>query len=88
MHLTLAETSQEIVEMKSCFEGLRWKSFDHTFYRNVIARVFGLPLAKVFLKTERIILWWSEIPVSYTSDFIKLCLWLVKIRSVVEGESR
>ena len=30
-------------------------------------------------------LWWSEIPVSYTSDLIKLYLWLVNKTSIVEG---
>ena len=55
MRLALAEISPEIVYMisqvvKSCFEVLCWKSYDRTFYSSGIAKVFGSPLAKVFLK--------------------------------------
>ena len=45
--------------------------------------VLGLPLAKVFLEIERIILFWHETLVSYTSYLIKLCAWLATNRSVV-----
>ena len=54
MYLLSTEISQEIISqvVKSCFEVFCWKSFDNTFYSNDRKQFFGLPLRKVFLKTE------------------------------------
>lgn len=44
----------------------------------------ALSLLKEFLKTEKIILWLTEIPYIYTSDVIKISLGLVNVRSIID----
>ena len=90
MYLELNEISQEIFksQVKLWNFVLNWfvEEFCSYFLKQRTAeessRFSVSQLAKAFLKTKEIVLWWSEIPVSYTSHFIQPCL-LVKINLIL-----
>lgn len=50
-----------------------------------IRNSFWLAFSKSFFKMENIIFWWSKTHVWYASNFLRLCLWLVNIRSIAEA---